>query len=730
MLKAPPGAGWEFDKFRLLPDKRLLLSDGAPVPLMAKAFDTLVLLLEKRDRVVSKDELLHAIWPGVVVEEGNLTQQIFLLRKALGESAQHPRYILTVPGHGYRFTAPVKEIVSDIRPTGEEAVTTIESVPRVSPWTQRRVLFAVVLGSILAAALVLAFIFQGTRLPTEGKWLDPAAVRMQKITETGRATEAAISPDGRYVAYVESEGDGYSLHVQQITTGGKTQVIPRQSHVLTYLRFSPDGEFLYFARSAAISGGFVLARVPAIGGPETPVLDNVDTPISFSPDGRHFVFMRGAGPETHIVLAEAGGGTQRNLATRKTPVAFSFMAPAWSPDGKWVAASMTDQSKGGRSSIVLLPVASNDSIRELYTTDDRIGALRWLPDGSGLVTVVSETLTRQFPPGQGNFTRLSGGSIWRIAFPGGAAERLTSDLSDYDLCCIDVAADGRTIAGVLNSLVSDLWIAPAGRLDAPMQITWGNPVIARHSWLPDNDTIVYRDLSGRLNAVHKDRRTFSLAVPDGHKVAGGVSACGNGSYVVFQAVPGNNIWRVTPTVGGATRLTSGHLDSNPACSPDGKWVVYSSMRQGVPSTWRISIEGGEPAPLASGQTLEALPSPGGRLIYYSAFEWDEHPVRLRRLRWIVISSGDGKRLFSVAVPPDKAMGTVAAWAPDESGLDYVVTRNGVSNIWRQPLTGGPPVQVTHYSASKIFSFAWSPDGRWLSLGSGINRSDVVLISRK
>ena len=336
MLKAPPGAGWEFDKFRLLPDKRLLLSDGAPVPLMAKAFDTLVLLLEKRDRVVSKDELLHAIWPDVVVEEGNLTQQIFLLRKALGENAQHPRYIATVPGHGYRFTAAVTEISSDVRPTGEEAVTTIESVPRVSPWTQPRVLFAVVLGSILAAALVLVFVSGPTTLQTEGKWLDPAAVRIQKITETGRATYAAISPDGRFVAYVESEGDEYSLSVQQIATGGKTQIIASQPQRLGYLRFSPDGEFLYFARGG-LSGGFSLFRVPAIGGPETPVIVDVDTPISFAPDGRHFAFMRGAGAQTHIVVAEAAGGTQRSLATQNAPVVFSFMAPAWSPDGQWLS---------------------------------------------------------------------------------------------------------------------------------------------------------------------------------------------------------------------------------------------------------------------------------------------------------------------------------------------------------------------------------------------------------
>ena len=107
MPKLASGTNWAFEGFKVLPEMRLLLSDGTPVPLTSKAFDTLVFLIANRDRVVTKDELLRSVWPDVVVEEGNLTQQIFLLRKALGESAQQPRHIVTVPGHGYRFTARV-----------------------------------------------------------------------------------------------------------------------------------------------------------------------------------------------------------------------------------------------------------------------------------------------------------------------------------------------------------------------------------------------------------------------------------------------------------------------------------------------------------------------------------------------------------------------------------------------------------------------------------------------
>ena len=712
MLKGPSGTNWEFEGFRVMTEMRLLIAGGTPVPLTSKAFDTLVVLIENRDRVVTKDELLRSVWPDVEVEEGNLTQQIFLLRKALGETAQQPHYIVTIPGHGYRFTAPVRAISSGVAAAGVE--------PGGAKFTRTGIF---VVGAVALLAIVLGSIWMAQ--DNAGPRLDWTNARITKVTESGKAANSAISADGRYVAYVENDGDEYSLWVKQVGTDGKTPVIPRQPLVLTNLTFSPDGEHIYFTRGTPRRGGFVLSRVPTIGGLVTPILDDVDTPISFSPDGREFVFMRGAGNDTHIVVAAAGGGSHRILATRKSPFAFSFVAPDWSPDGKMVAASAIDSSNRSQS-IVLLPLAGGS--REIYASDGSIGRIRWLPDGSGLLTVISEGLE-----GPRQFKRLTGGSIWRVGYPGGRAERLTSDLTGHDLCCLDIGANGSAVVSVVNSLVSDLWIAPAVQLDERRQLTWGHPVITRHSWLPDNDTIVYRDLSGRLSAVHQDGQQFNLTLPDGHKAVGGVSVCGDGRYVVFQAVPGNNIWRVTPGAGTPVKLTSGFVDSNPVCSSDGKWVSYSrsssytSSNPAGSSIFRVSIEGGEPTTLIEGEALGALPSPSGRMIYYATFEWEERPVRTRLLRWIVMSS-DRRRLFQFNVPVDSTIARPPIWAPDESGLDYVVTRNGVSNIWRQPLSGGPPMPITNYRTSEIFSFAWSPDGKWLSLGSGLNRSDVVVMS--
>src|SRR6266705_692414 len=101
---------YEFGPFQVDTSKRLLMRESQPIPLMPKAFDTLLVLIENSDRVLDKDELIERLWPDTVVEENNLTQNISALRKALGESPNERRYIVTVPGRGYRFAASVREV--------------------------------------------------------------------------------------------------------------------------------------------------------------------------------------------------------------------------------------------------------------------------------------------------------------------------------------------------------------------------------------------------------------------------------------------------------------------------------------------------------------------------------------------------------------------------------------------------------------------------------------------
>src|SRR5262245_46976676 len=100
---------YEFEEFRVDGTQRRLLRDGQVVPLHSKAFDLLLVLVRNAGKDLTKDELLNAVWPGQILEESNLAVNISAVRRALGENAAQSRFIVTIPGHGYRFVANVRE---------------------------------------------------------------------------------------------------------------------------------------------------------------------------------------------------------------------------------------------------------------------------------------------------------------------------------------------------------------------------------------------------------------------------------------------------------------------------------------------------------------------------------------------------------------------------------------------------------------------------------------------
>ena len=119
-MNEPSKPAFEFGSFSLDPDRRLLLRNGEAVALTPKVLETLVVLVENRDRVLSKDELLDRVWGGASVEEGGLTRNVSILRRTLGEKPDDHRFILTVPGHGYRFVAAVTETRANEQPPAGE----------------------------------------------------------------------------------------------------------------------------------------------------------------------------------------------------------------------------------------------------------------------------------------------------------------------------------------------------------------------------------------------------------------------------------------------------------------------------------------------------------------------------------------------------------------------------------------------------------------------------------
>ena len=115
---------FELPPFVLDPAKRVLLRAGVPQTLTPRAFDLLLLLVQQRDRVLSKDEMLRTVWADTVVEESNLNQQVFVLRKALNSDGRGPEYIATIPRRGYRFVGGVTERSAASLASGSSAAAT------------------------------------------------------------------------------------------------------------------------------------------------------------------------------------------------------------------------------------------------------------------------------------------------------------------------------------------------------------------------------------------------------------------------------------------------------------------------------------------------------------------------------------------------------------------------------------------------------------------------------
>lgn len=204
---------YAFGPFSLDQEARALLRDGEPIPMVGKTFDTLVVLVQNHGRLVDKEELLSRVWPGTIVEEANLSQAIFAVRKILGDSPKEPRYIATIAGRGYQFVAPVKELTREAPPDSVIA-------GRLTKRSRKGAI-----GSVAVVAALLAFTWLVMRRPPT-----PSAEFTQKRltfnSSENPVQSAAISPDGKYLAYSDPAG----IHVKLLSTS-EERLIPRPAGV-------------------------------------------------------------------------------------------------------------------------------------------------------------------------------------------------------------------------------------------------------------------------------------------------------------------------------------------------------------------------------------------------------------------------------------------------------------------------------------------------------------------
>ena len=560
-----------------------------------------------------------------------------------------------------------------------------------------------------------------------GAWrsrgLNPQTMQITKLTESGWVGgQSAISPDGRFVVYMDAQGGG--LRTRQVGTRSDVEILAQGDGVYyPGLTISPDGNYVNFLQSEKNNfSNKSLYVMPLLGGKPREVIRDIDSPVSFSPDGRQFVFVRGIPSQglpnrLEIHIANADGTDDRVLATRQA-WPWGSNGAAWSPDGKTVATNLTYMLSPVRGKLEFFSVADG-SMREGYSSNTLLGQPVWLPDGRSLIVPMQSTSANR------------AWQLWSISYPQGKVQPFTNDLLDYS--SIDLARESNTLAALQSTVVSSVWIAPHGDAARATSVTADDPPMVAAAWLPQGKILTLGLNRGELwttNANGSEPITF---IPDRTNIEW-VDACGD-HYVIFgeKHEDKTELWRADTDGANPLRLAEiyDEVDRNysnssgVACSPDGKSIFYSWDAK----VWRMSIEGGNPLLVAgvpgTPWTVLRVSPDGKRLAYSRGEQLTSTSTREVPSREIVVVPLTGAPPARILQQPSYA----ADWRWSPSGKSIQYTYYGDANIWEQPLEGGTPKAITNFKPGlEISTFRWSTDGKQLLLTRRKVKSDVVLMN--
>jgi Tol biopolymer transport system component len=316
--------------------------------------------------------------------------------------------------------------------------------------------------------------------------------------------------------------------------------------------------------------------------------------------------------------------------------------------------------------------------------------------------------------------------LWHLSYPDGEISRITNDLNDYTN--LDITADGGTIVTTLEEWSTKIWLAAPNEDESrAIKISHGKQDgRAGFALMPDGQRIVYiaRVNDHRNIWIMSADGTGNKALTSDSSGKYSLTVSPDGRYIVFGYLHPDNIshiWRMDADGGNLKQLTT-EEDYNPGFSPDGRWIVFNSTRNGRIGLWKVSIDGGEVVPVSDKIAYYPLISPDGKLI--SCWYYDESAKPPRPFP-ALISFEDGRLVKVLDLPA--TIRNRPVWSPDGRELLYIDRRSDVDNIWSQPVTGGASKQLTKFSSELIDSFDLSRDGKRLVIARSTINNDIVLI---
>ena len=530
------------------------------------------------------------------------------------------------------------------------------------------------------------------------------------VTDTGKASRAAISPDGKYIASIQLDAGQESIWLRNVPTKSNTQIVAPTDDRYEAVTFSPDGNSIYFARREREEINVAsLYRLPVLGGNPERVIHDVDTNVSFSPDGARLTFVRykfneGKGD---LMIANVDGSNEKLLAEQSS----SLGSPQWSPDGKTIAAINVFSADSTTGTIDLFDSVTGQK-STFMKSDSFLDSIAWLPDGHALLVLSADASS--------NFNRKQ---IGIISYPKGELRAITKDTNDY--LSVSVPADGKSIATIQSQPRGSVTMAsydgktsgqPSTISERPptFTFTWGS----NDKLLLEQENGIFSmspDGSNRAPLLHDDFPSFDPI------------SCDNGRYIIFSSAlragkSAVNIWRMDATGGNLKQLTFGSFDNPAMCSPDGKWLVFSGLVGSKFTAQRVSVDGGAVTTLSDAiLTCGCINiSPDGKAIAFQTQASTGAPISIKILDFTTLQP-------IKSLERDPRAGGEIRYAADGQAIGYFIREKGQYAMWISPIDGSPGHVVSGFTPERILDFHWSPDGKKLAILRFHRDSDVVLL---
>ena len=615
---------FRFGKFEVDLRTKELRKGGTKLRLTGQPFEVLTILLEHSGQMVTREELQARLWPDTFVDvEHNLNTAIKKIREALGDSADNPLFIETLPRRGYRFIAPV----DDLKQVEQDTGSGVAAMAKPQSESHRFIFRGVEIG---LALLLLAL---GVGLFYSKKSLAPVTSPSEYTQITNfddSAISPSFSPDGRMLTFRRGEdslaGSG-QIYLKMLPNGESIR-LTNDTHNHYAPAFTPDSSRITYSDVSQIGQSLAWDTwvVPVFGGQPTRFLPNASG-LTWTSDQRILFAEIKAGMHMGIVTATESRTERREIYFPANENAMAHFAYA-SPDNKSVLVVEMDQTHAFHLPCRLVPFDGSSVGREVGPKGTCTTAA-WSPDGTWMYFGVMVGVNSH---------------LWRQKFPDGAPEQITFGPTNEE--GIAVAPDGRSLVTSVGTLRSAIWIHDAagersvsseGYASVPRLSRDGTRVfylfaqdleLSATGWKSSSSELRSVDLSsGRTEPVMpgvsvtdydisrdekvvtfttKDRSGESqiwLAFLDHSKPASLIARAGDqvsfspDGNLVFRSLEGETNWLVRIKKDGSERerVTTVPVLEKLGVSPDGKWVIVASPGVGEGASYgmlAVPVHGG------------------------------------------------------------------------------------------------------------------------------------------